>query len=173
MKLFNFLHKKTPEVPATLSPIAPVSATPSKPKPVIEKHHIAGVTSYMKNIMSIAIENDDYPKTKRELVDDFLIDERVFQYFWDVLKVELIEEADNPHDKNAIKVLIDDVHVGYIKKGSCSHIKKLIKSGNIAKISAQIGGGKYKYVYEDEYTEKYIMDKGSLPIGITLEIELS
>ncbi len=28
-------------------------------------------------------------------------------------------------------------------------------------------------LYEDEETEKYIMDKGELPVGVTLEIELN
>lgn len=168
MGLFDFLKKKTVD-----SSITPIPAAPSGPEPVVETHHITGVTSYMENIMSMAIENEDYSKSKKCLVDDFLTDERIFQYFWDVLKVDLIEEPDNPHDKNAIKVLIDGVHVGYIKKGSCSHIKNLMKSGNIAKISARIGGGKYKYVYEDEETEKYVMDKGELPVGVTLEIELN
>ncbi len=168
MGLLDFLKKKTSDAPAS-----PIPSVPSGPEPVTETHRIAGVTSYIKNIMSMAIENDDYSKTKKGLVDDFLTDERVFQYFWDVLKVELIEEPDNPHDKNAIKVLIDGVHVGYVKKGSCSHIKNLMKSGNIANISARIGGGKYKYVYEDEETEKYIMDKGELPVGVTIEIELN
>ena len=44
------------------------------------------------------------------------------------------------------------MHVGYIKKGSCTHVKNLLKSGKIAKIDAEIHGGKYKLLYS-EYDE--------------------
>lgn len=174
MGLFDAFKKKVPAAPVVPSPVAPVSASSQETKEENkeEKHHVAGVTSYMENIMSLAIENEDYSKSKKDIVDDFQTEERIFQYYWDVLKVELTEEPDNPHDPNAVKVLVDGFHVGYIKKGSCTHIKKLLHSGNVVKISAQIGGGKYKYVYEDEDTEKIIMDKGELPIGVTLYIEL-
>ena len=172
MGLFDIFKKQK----TTLTPSVSLVYTP-KAKPLTalktENHHVAGVTHYMDNIMSLAVENEDYLKSKKEIVEDYLTDERIFQYYWDVLKVDLIEEPDNPHDANAVKVLIDGVHVGYIKKGSCSHIKKMLHSEDIVKISAQIGGGKYKYVYEDEETEKYIMDKDELPIGITLVIELN
>ena len=59
-----------------------------------------------------------------------------------------------------MKVLVNGVHIGYIKKGSCTHVKKLIDENRIIGIYADISGGKYKRVYVDydDIEDKEIYD---------------
>lgn len=137
-------------------------------------YKVAGVSHYEENIMNLSLENEDYFKTKRGLIDDDLIGERVWKYKFLSGDVELVPEPENPEDANAIKVIIDGEHVGYIKRGSCAHIHKLLKTDAIADIDCTIGGGPYKYVFEEYDDEKekdvYTLEKGETQLFVHLQI---
>lgn len=135
-----------------------------------ETFKIAGVTHYRNNIMSLMTPNPLYDYSKRELIE---IDcfERLYEYESNIEKVELVPEPDNAYDSNAVKVIFDNTHIGYIKRGSCSHVKNLLKSGKICRIEGYLSGGKYKelfededYYFEDEDNEKtmYTLDRGKI-----------
>lgn len=125
----------------------PVKA-PSKSNKKVETHRVAGTNHRVKDIASMGLTNGEYLLNKKDLIKRKLFDKCIYQYVFKPSKIELIEEPENPHDSNAIKVLIDGTHVGYIKRGSCSHVKKLLKSNAIEKITAEIKGGKYKCLYD-------------------------
>ena len=42
------------------------------------------------------------------------------------LNVELVPEPDNPHDPNAIKVIMNGQHIGYVPKEKTADIKKIL-----------------------------------------------
>ena len=68
-------------------------------------------------------------------------------------KVQLIPEPENKHDENAIKVLIDDVHLGYVARTETEEIHKEIKDENkyIAEIKDDI---KNQYTIEISISKK-------------------
>ncbi len=68
-------------------------------------------------------------------------------------KVQLIPEPENKHDENAIKVLIDDVHLGYVPRTQTEEIHKEIKDENeyIAEIKEDI---KNQYSIEISISKK-------------------
>lgn len=147
-----------------------------KTKPSKEHHKIAG-TSYRQNeIKSLGSENFEYQMSKSEIIDCGMEDTKIFELEFDANRVELIEEPDNEYDPKAVKVVIDGAHVGYIKKGSCSRIKKLLKDDKIASISANIFGGKYKLVYSDYDYDKdkdiYTLEKGIMDFFVSIDITL-
>lgn len=130
----------------------------------IEKtYRVAGTSFHVDNIINIATENVDYDYSKKELIENDLTDERIWQYEFFPSDVKLIPEPDNPEDPNAIKVIVDGEHIGYIKAGSCKHLLKMIKENRILDISCEIGGGPFKIVREeyDEDKEKdvYTLEK--------------
>lgn len=139
-----------------------------------ETHRVAGTSYRQEAIESIGEPNEEYRYTKKEIVDEGLEDERIYEMSFTPQNVELVEEPDNPHDANAIKVIIDGTHVGYIKKGSCAHVKNLIGDSKIEKITAEIGGGKYKFVesdYDDEEDkETYTLKTDKTPYYISIHI---
>ena len=57
----------------------------------------------------------------------------------------LVPENDNPYDSNAVKVMIDGKHVGYLdREAACGFRKvfsKIVPSGTIVKCPALIQGG--------------------------------
>lgn len=178
MGIFNKLFSKSNKT-TQIPPAQPPKVIPKPPEVVpkelkSEKHHVAGITSYIDNIMKLAVENPDYPMSKKEIIDNFMDGERIYQYEFFPSKIELIEEPTNAFDPNAIMVKIDDLHVGYIKKGSCSHIKKLLTNNSIKILDANIVGGNYKVVYEsNNQPSGYELIKDKSNYGIILEITLN
>ena len=156
-------------------PIINTSLEKNTPQYKTENHHVTGTSYRQKEIESLGEENPIYEYSKRELIDEEYEGEKVYYYDFNPSTVELIEEPDNKFDPNAVKVVIDSVHVGYIKKGSCTHVKNLLKSGRIAKIDAEIHGGKYKILYseydEDKDKEVYEVETGESNYYVTVEIK--
>lgn len=150
----------------------PVAPTQSDTK--TKTYKVAGVSHYVDNIMSLACENTDYEMSKRELIDDGFVEEKVWKYNFYPSNLELQPEPDNPHDPNAIKVIIDGEHVGYIKSGSCAHVRKIINEGSVVRADCIIGGGPYKYISEDYDYEKdkevYALEKGTTNFFVHLEL---
>lgn len=125
-----------------------------------EKFQVAGVSHYSDDIMEkIAYENDDYSLSARELADIYDVGDRIFEYSFDDCNASLVPEPTNEHDPNAVRVEVNGILIGYIKRGSCSHVKNLLNSPDFDHVKVEIGGGKYKRLYEDE--DKIKVEKDS------------
>lgn len=168
-------HSKNPNV---LEPkIVPLVKSYNIEKSNTEKHNVAGTSFYQKDIASLKVSNEDFCLTKSEIIDLYMQDEKIYRYSFYPEDVRLIEEPENEYDSNAIKVVIDNIHVGYIKKESCLHIKELIKTNKIRHITADIHGGEYKILVSDYDIEKdkeiYTMEKNETDYFVTLSFELN
>ncbi len=153
---------------------APVEQ-PSTPPEKTERHRVAGTSYRIDAIKSLGIENPDYELTKQELVEDYLTDESIYEYEFPLFDAELIEEPDNEVDPNAIMVVLNGVHVGYIKAGSCNRVKKRMREDRIKRVTARIFGGRYKYVstdYDDNGNERYTLEKGERTFTVMLTLHL-
>ena len=139
-----------------------------------ETHKVTGISHYINNLKSLSFENDVYSLPKKELIDIGYVDERIYKNTFNITKVALVPEPENEFDKNAVRVELDDVVVGYIKKGSCTHIKNLLKNNLISSIKADVYGGRCKILYEDYDYEKdkevSNFDSADIPYGVTLKI---
>lgn len=152
---------------------AAAAKAPEKPRAKFERHKVAGTSYHLDAIMELAQENPDYDLTKREIIDDGLTDERIYQYTFTDGPVELVDDPDNEHDPNAIKVLIAGQHIGYIKRGSTGRVHNLQRAGRVLGVTAEIYGGKYKVVTCDEDydgTEHYDLIKDETEYGAAIEI---
>lgn len=153
---------------------APVEQ-PSTPPEKTERHRVAGTSYRIDAIKSLGIENPDYELTKQELVEDYLTDESIYEYEFPLFDAELIEEPDNEVDPNAIMVVLNGVHVGYIKAGSCNRVKKRMREDKIKRVTARIFGGRYKYVstdYDDNGNERYSLEQGERAFTVMLTLHL-
>lgn len=170
----NTIAQKEIAAKKSISDSLATSKTVEKP-PISEKvYRVAGTSYRTDNILKLAEENSDYEKTKKELIEDGLTDTRVWKFEFYPSKVELIPEPDNPQDSNAIKVVVDGEHIGYIKAGSCSHLHKAMKKDGILSISCEISGGPYKYLCEEYDSDKdkdvYTLERGETNLFATLYI---
>lgn len=114
------------------------------------------IKKYVKECSDNLIENEEYSKTKRQMIDDFDYNEPIFQYLpLNVRYLKFEEEPDNTHDKNAIKILIssDDTnfyHVGYVPTYENTEFKNLLHEDIELNIECLIYGGKYKMLNDLE-----------------------
>lgn len=162
-------HKKPKEAPIQpikhTTPISPTSVKTPPQAPTNEEHHkVAGLSFHEDALEELWCENEDYSCGKRELVDMGMTGERIWKYEFFCSGAELIPEPDNEIDPNAIKVVVKGQHIGYIKKGSCAHIRKLLNSDSIKSIDIEIGGGPYKYIeedYDEDGNDVYTLEKGT------------
>ena len=142
---------------------------------VTKTYRVTGVQHYSDNLMKIAVPNSNYDMTKKEIIDFGMTDQCIWEHEFYPSKLELQPEPDNPHDPNAIKVLIDDMLVGYIKAGSCKHLLNVIDQDRFLGASCQIGGGNYKRVDEeydyDRDKSTYSLDKGERDFSIVLTVK--
>lgn len=145
---YTFSVKMTTPKPTTTP--APAVMTPAKRLHKTENHKVAGVSFRQSEIQSIGLYNYDYDLSKSEFKENFSPWERVYQYEFDSVSAELVPEEHNAETGNyAIKVMANNVHIGYIKSGSVSHVRKLIENDDILDVDIEIKGGKSKMLDED------------------------
>lgn len=171
--LFSDAEPDKQSTPPTSTPAASAVEIET-PSTEVKTYHATGMGHRMADLLSLSFENDDFLKSKKALVEDGLIGEKIWERDFYARKVELVPEPDNPYDPKAIKVVADGVHIAYIKKGSCAHLQKVIREGRIEAIRYEIGGGKYKYIAEDwdedGLKEIYTLEKGSAPYFVWLYV---
>ncbi len=142
---------------------------------ITHKYPVAGITHYEKNIRLLSIENPDYSMSKHECVECCMTDIKIWKYSFHTVAVELIPEPTNEHDPNAIKVVVDGMHIGYIQADCCQYVKNLLETNSIRRISCNIGGGPYKCISEDYDWEKdkeiYTVERDNVPYTAVILIE--
>lgn len=135
-----------------------------------ERFRVTGTQYYQDAFIEKLGELDDDYEEKVSIIKESYGDgDKIYQYYFGGLKADLIPEPDNEHDKNAVKVMVDGIQVGYIKKGSCSHVKNLMASPDFAGIDVEIKGGKYKEIREDDDGKLHV-DRGEDPFFVNIDI---
>ena len=114
-----------------------------------KRHRVAGLEYRKANVMKLARDNPLYKLDKAAILTQGLADSYIHKYLFADGPTELVQEPDNPHDSNAIKVVVAGQHIGYIKAGSCAHLNKVINEGRVEKILCRIYGGPYKGAFQD------------------------
>lgn len=74
---------------------------------------------------------------------------KIYRYRYINKPIELVPEPTNKHDSNAIKVLINGHHVGYIGASDNCHVNDILRSRDIKYTSAYVRGGEYALVYSN------------------------
>lgn len=154
---------------------SPTETTANAPEKKTETHRVAGTSYRLDDIKNLLGENYVYECTKKELIADGYIGERIYEFDVYTGAAVLEPEPDNPHDPRAIKVIAAGVHIGYIKAGSCAHIHKVLREGRLEKVNVEIKGGKYKIVLEDfdeEGESVYSLERDDIPFSAVLTLTL-
>lgn len=114
-----------------------------------ETFHAVGVTYYENNIRKLACDNPDWKLTIPQIQKSGKTGKKIFKHHYVNKPVKLKLEADNPHDKNAIAVIVAGELVGYISRNDNIHVKEILQKHEIKSLSGFIGGGEYKIIDED------------------------
>lgn len=174
MGLFDFLKKKDlVQDPEPKEAAVEVTAQSEKPSSVTKRYSVTGTAHYKDAFKKLQVKNPDFDLSKKELINAGLVDVSVNQFEFFPSKVELVPEPTNEFDPNAIKVVVDGEHIGYIKKGNCSHLLKVISENRIESIDIKMHGGKYKLITQFEEgnsSSSYDMDTDSSEYGAKIEV---
>ncbi len=111
-----------------------------------EVFRVAGARYYENNIKKLACANPEWKMKNSQLIDAGKAGQKIFRYNYINKPAKLVPEPKNPHDKNAVAVVIAGKMVGYIGKDDNKHVLDILKHQEIKYISSFIGGGKYKIV---------------------------
>lgn len=101
-------------------------------------------------IDNLLYENPDFGMTKKEIIECCMEDTDIYKYEPFYGSAELVPEPDNPHDPNAIKVMVDGIHIGYVPAKRTKSIKKILDSNNVIAIGCEIFGGPYKVLPDED-----------------------
>lgn len=168
MGFFDKLFKRKP------SPVE-AQAENTKPETITQEYEVAGVEFYLKNLLSMMEPNYLYGYKKQDLIDTCNYDIPIYKTTCTATRLELVKEDDNPHDPNAVLVLLDQKIVGYISRNECKHVRYLMDNDLVVSFTCHVYGGKYKQLNEDYNWEKdrstYSMESGEDAYGITVRIE--
>lgn len=114
-----------------------------------ESFHAVGVCYYEGNIRKLACNNPDWMVTASQIIESGKSGKRIFKHYYVNKPVRLQIESDNPHDKNAVSIIIADELVGYISSEENVHVRDILNHREVISLSGFIGGGEYKIVSED------------------------
>lgn len=105
--------------------------------------------SYHKSeIAELGTISQNYYWPSDRLYEKFVEGDRVYKYNFPELDAQLVPEPENPHDPNAIRVVVDGKTVGYIARNNTARISEIISRGLTVK--ANITGGPHKEISENE-----------------------
>lgn len=137
----------------------------TEPLTLVDEQAIVTWDKFNKNIYQLKRENKSYKKSNQELIDGLNGKSyfAVYKFSRRKYDVQLVPEPSNPSDSNAIMVLFDGLHVGYIPKELTSQYKSVISDANNL-FYGDIRGGAYKLVRQD-----YVEDKLD-PFTLTLKL---
>ena len=128
----------------------------------------AGMYYRLDNFNRFGTPNPLYEYSRKELIESDIVDERIYEYSYKIGKITFEDEPTNEYDPNAIKILSDGIHIGYIKKGSTTRLRNIMKK-NVLSIEATAGGGNYKEVYENG--DSYSLEKGESKYWLRIVIK--
>ena len=96
-------------------------------------------------------------------------EKRIYAYSFPAVTCELVPEPDNPHDPNAIKVLLDGHHVGYVPTSECAAVHSILRRAT--GIRATVGKGPCKVIsdgavrhYDDEFYVRVTIEYDGKPV---------
>lgn len=120
---------------------------PPLPNAVFESMHLKTekINGYFEGRMKQAFKrNPDFDCSKEELYSLGLLEEPVYEYFQYTSSGRLETDAQNAMGKDAVKVYLEDVPVGYITRSQRRQVQKLLDEKRIKNICVQVQGGQYK-----------------------------
>lgn len=146
----------------------PIQQPEQKKKGIIksQRHKVENIKAHMEDIMELVDKNEDFRLKKKDFIEDNRTDEKVYEYELNA-KAE-ITTISCGGGVEELQVFVHDTHIGNIKKGSISKVKKLLNSGTIQRIDAEVSGGKYKLL--SYRNSEYYFDELESEFSITIEI---
>lgn len=110
-----------------------------------------GVNYRLDDLLTLAEPSRTYTWDDDKLLQKYGDDQTIYKYFFNNLYGSLVPEPSNPHDPNAIKVELNNVHVAYVPADLCDNVKELLLQGYTPRVSVR--GGPCKQIKNGVVTD--------------------
>lgn len=140
-----------------------------------EKFYVAGTYFRQDNILSLPhINNELYRSSSVKKYEDnsYFLDDKVYQFDFKyyTLNLNVEHEPDNPVNPDAMKVCINDIHVGYIRDEDLDRFDEIANIG-VQGVVIDILGGNYKFIDLNDDGD-YFVNSGEEQFYIILTFRL-
>jgi len=136
-----FFKKK--EKPVVVPDLGPQSTSRKE-----ETFKVAGVSFRQDTLAKLGKKNPDYALKAADLKKKYPTG-YVYEYVYKSIVPELVAEPENEHDPNAIAIYANGEKVGYVKKGSTSRIRNIMKDRKVLDMRLDIKGGNRRGYFSD------------------------
>lgn len=130
-----------------------------------ENIKVAGVSYRQNDIKRLGVKNEDYDLSEAQIKKKYH-NKPVYEWRFPEYPAKFEFEPENEADPNAIAIYVEGVKIGYVKRGSTSHIRNLINSGTIEKVTCKIYGGSSKFYDPD--TEELLVEETDVSAKVTI-----
>lgn len=121
----------------------------------IYKISVAGPDYHQKALASLMTEaNPDYKLTKTEMLDEYDLEDRIYQYEISECELQIWHEPGNQYDPAALQVFADGVFIGYVPQGNLPVLSSLARMPGL-EMHVEIYGGKFRYLEHDEENDPF------------------
>lgn len=118
--------------------------------------------------------NPEYRLSKREMIDECLIDDKVYSLEPSFGPCRILPDPNNKHDPESLKILKGETQIGFVPDESVGAVKSLLANHPDAEIRCWITGGDYKIINEEYSVEHdkqvYVMESGTDPVSVKVTI---
>lgn len=109
---------------------------------------VAGSSFYNEAISKLMQVNPNYGLSDENIAK--LGKDRIYEYYPLHKNVALVPESKNPHDPNAVKVMLNNNLIGYIPSENALFVRKLLTDKSLLSASVAIFGGNFKMVSKED-----------------------
>ena len=146
------------------------SIAPAQEKPKVEEYtfKVAEVSHHLDEIKKYLVdENSDYSMGRKAIVDLGLAETMIYRYDGYSTNVAFVPEPDNPHNRDALKVVVDGIFIGYVPEKNIKEVKNLLDKDGL-QTECSFTGGEYKIVHNEGDFYRLKTGKDQVVANITL-----
>ena len=130
-----------------------------------ETIHVTGMAPFTNQISLLAQHNPLFDQTQKELEDQGLAGERIYQDLYPCENAAFLLEPQT----GLVQVTVTGQQVGYVRKAECVHVKELIEKNSITNVSVTMHGGPYRILMEGE-EDTFTVEEGCAAMFAIAEI---
>lgn len=165
---------KSTEAQDDVAPVTPKHQLPDFKEFVF---YASGVNNYCSERIYdtfLCDGNPEYRLSKREMIDECLIDDKVYSLEPSFGPCRILPDPNNKHDPESLKILKGETQIGFVPDESVGAVKSLLANHPDAEIRCWITGGDYKIINEEYSVEHdkqvYVMESGTDPVSVKVTI---
>lgn len=133
-------------------------------------YHVVGLNHYKDAIARAFPESEDTKLSRKEFIEKYPLGSKIPVYDMKAVQAaQLVREPTNPHDKNAIKVLVNGEHIGYIDRDTAAHFDAPLEC--VTSTTARIKESPCKEVTQDSNGKYHVNTVGYLDITVTISFK--